>query len=143
MIATIPHAACAKPNLSPARSRLPVAFRPTAGGYIRLRREAAGLSIDQAAYRACVSPAALSRAEQNIEDVPPSFIEALRHAFGIDEEIYASLIEGRPIRSLCHSCGCSWFDPCADHAKRPCAWVDATETQCTVCAARERGKGGE
>ena len=95
------------------------------GTYLRKRREAADLSVDDVAAMLPTEPrtAALSRAEwlRRIEaDVVPignDVAAALRYAFAFDASVLRRLEDlrtspGLPEPRLCRICACSEYDAC-------------------------------
>ena len=115
----------------------PVAMTP--GTYLRLRREAAGLSIEAVAMTIVSSPvglpaaiAAIEAAEADRECFAWADVHRLTRAFRFDPSIYAALVEGLSFPPLCRVCACSWDDPCDDDGQG-CAWADPSQTLCTVC----------
>lgn len=94
----------------------------TPAAYLKLRREAAGLSIAQVAER--LEPRiALRRDVATILDMlerpgatarTVSTLRPLKTVFAIDLEVYAQLRDEPATRhpSICRGCGCSQSDPC-------------------------------
>lgn len=129
------------------------------GSYLRLRREAAGLSIQSAAsalaalpiavgggtYRArtAMLEAMLLRIEGNLGFLRPEQARIVAGAFHFDTKVYEELALihcagpgcGLPIPQVCHTCGCSWFDPCVDGVDC-CGWSDLNPQLCTTCEAK-------
>jgi hypothetical protein len=117
------------------------------GTYLRKRREAADLTIDDVATMLPTEPhsPALSRAEwltQIEADVQPignDVVGALRYVFAFDASVLRRLQDlracpGLPEPRLCRKCACSAFDPC--HTNGPlgrgtCMWVE--EDLCSAC----------
>ncbi|WP_156679373.1 hypothetical protein [Sphingomonas profundi] len=113
------------------------------GTYLRLRREATGLSLRELAYQFFTPPLDLAEVEQLLvnaeaDDAPldAGSLHRVNLFVPLDIEIYASLLAELPTRSVCRRCACSWFDPCQD-SFGPCAWADAAATLCTRCARIE------
>ncbi|USU08923.1 hypothetical protein NF700_00940 [Sphingomonadaceae bacterium OTU29MARTA1] len=112
----------------------------TPAAYLRLRREAAGLTERRVA----------GMLARKAEDVTPAFylvhvletpgnvarkaetLESLRDVFPFDPDVYRQLAT-EPAHlhpRICRGCGCSHWDPCGD-GQDACAW--ATDTACTRC----------
>lgn len=109
------------------------------GAYLRLRREAAGLSLDDVAFMVSADDVwtAFNKALLDLieadEHVPgPPFVDRLRGAFAFDPFIYRQLAAGFPVRT-CRTCGCSALDACDDEENGPCGWA-ADPDLCTRCA---------
>lgn len=117
----------------------------TAGGYIRLRREAAGLSIVDVATlisetrrwkRFNIAIIDLIEADQHFPTV--GFVDRLRTAFAFDRYVYRQLLcHLRPLPEICQICGCTALDACDDEILGRCAWSDAAHTLCSspTCTA--------
>jgi hypothetical protein len=132
----------------------------TPGRYLRLRREAAGLTIQHvvlmvvpARYRSAPDDRAdlrnrIALAEEDALWRPalPPLLDQLGGAFNFVPGIYWLLAvhhedPGRPIRipRICRSCGCTEHDAChmpvqhAGDAAATCAWVEGDRTLCTAC----------
>ena len=121
------------PAMSPAR-------------YIRLRREARGLSIDALAIM--LGSTAAERADvrnelQMLECGDPSpddyrgLVESMAGIIRFDPVVYSLLVERAhdpeselPLPAICRSCGCTWCDPCDP----PCSWAEAD--LCTACVSK-------
>ena len=107
----------------------------TPGRYIRLRREAARLTVcevetelhgDVAHLSACLAFLEADRVKATYADA-----RLLGRVFPISAAIVSELAcGGNP--PICQSCGCSEFDPC-DEGGRGCAW--ASHGRCTSCPA--------
>lgn len=122
----------------------------TPGTYLRMRREARGLTRDDLALMLeTVPPVCAHRRAEWIDlierdemPIAASTIEALRGAFAFDLQILLRLGElasgfDRPAPQLCRSCACSWDDPCVDGDGQCCGWVPGDSTHCTACRDRE------
>lgn len=122
-----------------------------AGDYIRLRREAALLTCEQAARR-MADPRGFTSTRfdtlvigliERDELVPPiALLERLRTAFAFDVDVYVMLGFGKPAE-ICRDCGCSEHDACIELGQPPCAWADhrpaADGTRlCTRCSAHHQ-----
>lgn len=124
----------------------PAAPALTPGAYLRLRREAAGISRQDAAERLHTEPRLPTAAREEwiaaIEaDVrPASFatIAALRWVYSFDLDVLATLaaaalgFDVRPPR-LCRVCACSDQDGC----RVGCRWV--APDLCSACAREIEG----
>jgi hypothetical protein len=119
-----------------------VALPPvTPAAYLKLRREAAGLSVAAAARR-LNGGQSFEQAARLIRQLEAKGVTArdretvigLADAFPLDPDVYMQLC-GAPAHqhpSICRGCGCSEWDPCvsADGAHR-CGW--ASRAACTRC----------
>ena len=115
------------------------------GTYLRKRREAAGLSIEDVLARIGTEPPVPEHHRREwlvlIEaDAmrPDAFaIYALRQCYRFDGEVLDRLIDLQyfgarlPGPRLCRECGCSQLDPCADATGQPCGWAE--RDLCTWC----------
>jgi transcriptional regulator with XRE-family HTH domain len=134
----------------------------TPGQYLRKRREASGLSIDDIAERIGTVPhwaphlrrGWLEQIESN--QMPATFntIVVLHQVMQFDLRVLVSLTaEATDAPRLCKVCACSDEDPCVG-TSGPCSWVNVD--LCTACfhhapadrlaiiraaAAREEGGG--
>lgn len=125
-----------------AASAVPVAdVAMKAGDYIRLRREAEGLSIEDVAKICTSSPVGLPAAIAAIEEaeaggaaLTPADLQRLRLAFPFAPMVYSALAQGISAAQICRGCGCTQWDACQDPATgRGCAWTDETRSFCTAC----------
>lgn len=111
--------------------------------YLKLRRLAAGLSVEQVARR--IAPRARDQAEATaliyLLETPgvrarhTETLIMLAKVFPFDPLVYRQLAEEPADRHprVCRGCGCSHWDPCrAPFEEEKCAW--ATLTCCTRCA---------
>ena len=118
------------------------AFAPlTAAAYLRLRREAAGLSIATVARALAKKPADLSAATDLVHllEQPGNIarkiktLYALQAIFPFDQAVYGQLArepaEHHP--QVCRGCGCSEWDT-DDARAETFAW--ASEHSCVRCA---------
>lgn len=113
----------------------------SAGRYLTLRREDAGLSVEDVAKICTSSPVGLPAAIAAIEDaeadraeLTPADLQRIRFAFPFAMGVYSALAQGISASEICRRCGCTWLDACADPATGTgCAWADASHTICTVC----------
>lgn len=119
------------------------------GTYLRKRRIAAGLTIQQAApainEKSIYSPilrgimeSAWDQAEKDIALFGSVGSIRIARALPFDSEIYDRLVAIRfghnlPIPQICRSCGCSWNDPCICADDGPCSWSVHDPELCSVC----------
>lgn len=124
----------------------------TPGTYLRLRREAAGLSLEDLALRVDFNLriSVYSRAEllglieTDIAVISADVVAALRDlramgAFDFDPYILWQLVlihAGAEIAppEICATCGCSWMDPCLTEHGRACCWANHRADLCSACA---------
>jgi hypothetical protein len=109
--------------------------------YIRLRREAAGMSLRTVAGMLARNAGEVAMALDLVHalETPgntarrPDTLDALRSIFPFDPDVYRQLAtepaENHP--RICRGCGCSHWDPCVSDEHGACAW--ATDTACTTC----------
>lgn len=116
----------------------------TPGAYMRLRREAAGLTLREAALLYAHTRAGAGVAEMTLRDAEADVVllgepslRRLQGAFHFDAYLYLALAGGDlPIPSICRSCGCTWAHACFSPVYGPCAWANAEQTLCTACVRR-------
>ncbi|HEX8224492.1 MAG TPA: hypothetical protein VF605_11810 [Allosphingosinicella sp.] len=105
----------------------------TPGAYIRLRREAAGLTAAGVEAELGDSVTQLGAALEFLEAdrVKATYADArlLGRVFPISPAIVSELGCGTS-PAICRGCGCSEFDPC-DEGGRACAWAEPD--LCTSC----------
>jgi transcriptional regulator with XRE-family HTH domain len=109
----------------------------TAGQYLRKRREAAGLSIDEVAA-GCAMPATrdafaarLARIEGDDVTTSDITLAMLRSTFRFDRQIYHNLAAGLPAgTTLCRRCAYAWTDDAA--GRPPTYWPEPD--LCARCA---------
>jgi hypothetical protein len=126
-------------------SFLPLTDKLTAGAYLRKRREAAGLSIQEVAAGYAVGAdrdafvTRLARIEQNDDAAGPATLDRLVEIFRFDREIYRNLVAGLPAgTTLCRSCCCSWNDACRGSAPN-CHWAEPDLcSRCAIPSQRRR-----
>lgn len=105
----------------------------TPGRYLRLRRRAARLGIDDTPL------AGLSVLAIEVGGRAPTDIElwALRCAFAFDVGVLVAIARGI-VPQLCRTCGCSESDACVEQisarAAATCAWAE--HDLCTACVER-------
>lgn len=118
------------------------------GQYLRKRREAAELTLDDVALRietvptiaASARAAWLAQIEADILPVPDGFTDAILRpgVFSFDADVLEWLIDLYGSREgveprVCRGCGCTEFDPCVDAHSIGCAWADSSRMLCTAC----------
>src|SRR4051812_22189919 len=96
------------------------------GTYLRVRREAAGVSIGM-----CGPDAPLIEACE--KDITIKAMLAYDMAVSFDREVLIDIVAGAPVQ-ICVACGCSQYDPC-ETEDGPCAWE--TPGLCTACIGKE------
>ena len=113
----------------------------TPAGYLRLRRNAAGVSVADAAK--VIAPnnraegVALIRLLET-DGAAARYVEtihALRDAYPVDADVYLQLRDGPAATHprICAGCGCSHWDPCvAPDDVGTCTFAD--EKTCTRCS---------
>lgn len=133
-------------TIAEARTSWTATAKFTPGSYIKTRRTAQLLSLQDVAARIATHPhvpehdrvAWLERIEA--DEVPASIhtIDALRSVFRFDRSVLDSLAaiargERDPIHTprICRVCGCSWRCPCTQD-QQGCAWVEGQDL-CTAC----------
>ncbi|CAN5370590.1 hypothetical protein BH10PSE14_BH10PSE14_04620 [soil metagenome] len=117
---------------------------PTPGAWLKLRRQAARLSIADVAAMTATEPRVAEHVRAGWLDLieadamPASFatIVALRHAYPFDLHVLEQLVAislGAPLPAprLCRICGCSEHDPC-EVAGAGCWWVRGDV--CSACS---------
>lgn len=120
---------------------LPATFPPlTAAGYLRLRREAAGLKVADVARALARKPEDVATAIELVQmlEQPGNVarkhetLYALQRIFPFDQEVYGQLAREPADRHphVCRGCGCSDWDTDDTHAVR-FAW--ATPNACVRC----------
>jgi hypothetical protein len=118
-------------------------LRPAA--YLRLRREAAGLSVEDVATK--LAPAAAERAAARalvrllevdlVVARKARPIERLAACYPLDPAVYYQLAGPAPHPPVCRGCGCSEWDPCQHEERGACSWT--TPTRCSHCATPAAG----
>lgn len=123
----------------------------TPGTYLRLRREAAGLTLDEVGFVTETVPSVCARVrsewigaiEQGVVPVSIDVALALQIAFPFDFDVLvklcalqARLIDRAP--PLCAACGCSEQDACVAGDAGPCAWIGPA--LCSACVDRPAGE---
>lgn len=114
-------------------------YQITAGQYLRKRREAAGLSIDEVAAgfaqpsRRDLFAARLAEVEADRDALAEPTVSMLRGVFHFDPEIYRNLVAGLPAgTTVCRNCACSWKDACRGRPQN-CYWAEPD--LCSRCAS--------
>lgn len=115
----------------------------TPGQYLKKRREAAGLSIDDVAERIATTPRWAQHLRRGwleqieSDQMPATFrtIVVLHQVMQFDLGVLVALTaDGCEAPRLCAVCACSEDDPCVGHSG-PCGWVDVE--LCSACFAHE------
>ncbi|WP_152524744.1 hypothetical protein [Novosphingobium lindaniclasticum] len=116
--------------------------------YIRMRREAAGLSIEQAARPYWHRPEHREDVERNFRTLEQPGYRAARNRFGgdksrsyrVSEAIYRQLCDGPPEQHprLCLACGWDEWSAQLDIEGFDCTWSDADPQICTLCEQLRR-----
>lgn len=113
----------------------------TPAGYLRLRRNAAGVSVADAARRIAPNNQAEGAALIRLLETDGSaarYVEtiyALKEAYPLDVDVYVQLRDTAPDAhpKICTSCGCSHWDPCvASDDAGTCS--GSSDTTCTRCS---------
>lgn len=119
----------------------------TPGTYLKLRRQAARLSIEDVAAMVHTAPRLgeidrcgwIARLESDVAALSPDVIAALSDAFRFSRRVLLQLIDARSYGDgidqpqICIICGCSNQDPCVDERDNSCCdW--STADSCTACA---------
>ena len=89
----------------------------TPGRYLRLRRQAAGLGLDDLALPG-LSVLAIERDARAPTDIE---VQALTWSFRFSLTVLVSIARG-VIPQICRECGCSEFDACDDGGGLGCRW---------------------
>ncbi len=118
------------------------------GSYLRLRREAAGLSIDDVAAALATEPrwneldrkAWLELIEADAAPVGDDVQKSLFGVFRFDAAILSHLVVmhaggALSVPHLCRVCACSWLDPCDEAYAGSCSWSATDPDLCTACEA--------
>jgi|GEM_PF-1347314 len=111
----------------------------TAGLYLRKRRQAAGLSIEEVAA-GCMLPATrdkfaarLTEIENDTDVAAAATLAVLHDCFRFDVRIYTNLAAGLPAdAAICRNCACSWGDACVGRTMN-CHWAEPD--LCSRCAS--------
>ena len=114
-----------------------------AGDYLRLRREAAGLSIDDVALFVAPDDSAIGAVAGQLrlvelgEQVPPApFVDRLHEAFRFDRRMFDLLVFIAIEIRVCRSCGCSDLCRCKPEGSGDCVWSTEHPDLCTECTHR-------
>lgn len=113
----------------------------TGGGYLKRRREHAGLSVAEVALVYSADGALdrdmagqlIERIEADAHVASDASLGRLRVAFRFDPHVYRNLVNDLPAGQLCRVCACSWTDPCRQRSGAPCHWTAAGDL-CSRCA---------
>jgi hypothetical protein len=118
----------------------------TPGGYIKARRCAGGLSIEDVAAKLPTVPrdaehdriAWLKLIEADVQPMRPSTVDALETLIDFDREVLGALdaiaigaMDPAFAPQVCRICACSELDPCWTESGEPCAWEEPD--LCTDC----------
>lgn len=118
----------------------------TPGTYLKLRRQAAGLSIEDVAAMVHTAPRLgeidrcgwISRLETDVAALSPDVVATLSDAFRFSRRTLHQLIDARSygdasaVTRICLICGCTDADPCVDPDSHDCCgW--STADSCTAC----------
>jgi hypothetical protein len=130
------------PTTAPPADEAP-RLRPAA--YLRLRREAAGLSVEDVATMLAptFTDRATARAFVRLLEVDLVVarkarpIERLAACYPLDPAVYYQLAGPAPHPQVCRGCGCSQWDPCHGEQSGPCSWL--TDTRCSQYDAGTAG----
>lgn len=123
------------------RRPAPLVLSPLSpAGYLRLRRKAAGLSVETVARRISANNQDEARALVCLLETEGTkaryreTVEGFADAFPIDVDVYMQLRDTPSDQHprICRGCGCSEWDPCvAGDGAHTCAWHGlATCTRC-------------
>jgi hypothetical protein len=133
------------------------------GAYLRMRREAAGLTIGEAAERMVQSDyaqrsvslwdlrllrACLTAIEADTTVLTTHQMSVFLAAFRFDPFVYSQLALAKMVGpglafehieapQICRGCGCTEHDACRGFGG-PCAWVPGDRTLCTACQRAEQ-----
>lgn len=101
----------------------------TPGSYLRLRREAAGRSVDDTVLHG-ERLAAIEAGAAPTEDE----LWALRMCVPFSLDVLCMIGRGMPVR-LCRTCGCSEDDACVSFDAEPIAGTACYWTEADLCSA--------
>jgi hypothetical protein len=119
----------------------------TPGDYLRLRREAAGLTIPQVATHYYKRPEHRADVEANLRTfelphvkVKPHIAETLGRAFPFDHGVYRQLCEDPPELhpTLCRGCACDNHNTC--HTREGSDCTITVDGICTACIEKVQAK---
>lgn len=123
-----------------SRATVPLLLPLSPAGYLKLRRKAAGLSVDAVAQRIPANSQDEARALMCLLETEGTkaryrqTIEAFADVFPIDADVYMQLRDTPADQHprICRGCGCSEWDPCVTgDGSHSCAWHGlATCTRC-------------
>lgn len=123
----------------------------TPGTYLKLRREAAGISITDVAGMVTTDPrygeidkvAWIQRLEADVAEMSPDVIIAMSKLFRFSRTVVLQLVTLRSYGPgsgveprICHLCGCTEHDACLDQTTgHGCAW--SGPDTCTSCTGKD------
>lgn len=94
----------------------------TPGEYLRKRREAAEVSLEDAT----AAVPNISSIEAGQDAMKIDQVRRLTNLFDFNDHVLLGLAAGYGER-VCRECACSWSDPCDP----PCSWID--DDLCSAC----------
>jgi hypothetical protein len=131
------------------------------GRYIQIRREAAGLSVEDVESMASMwrGPGAdvvatatdLRKLEADeitdLDTVEDVLIELAVSSFHFDSNVYWALVgaaqdPSQPVPPICRRCGCTWHDACQTDFGG-CAWAQTAAGEPPLCTACEDAAASE
>lgn len=95
------------------------------GNYIKMRREAAGMTIADVCSDApniSLAMAALADRESGLVDATQEDLFQLWRIIGFCPDTAIAILNGQDPR-ICKSCGSSWQDACVNEHGETCHWV--------------------
>jgi len=107
------------------------------GEYLKKRREAAGLTIEQLCTNGPGKAAAIammSDLEAGLIEATENHIYQLWQIIAFCPDTAMAILKGKDVR-ICKSCGCSWKDACVDEHGHTCHWV--AMDRCSHCDFQE------
>jgi len=129
---------------------------PSPGTYLRLRRVAAGVSLEALGLATETDPPRCARErvewlrqiEADVAVIGADVVEALQRFFSFDRHVLYILVAihaGAELDTpaICASCGCSWSDACViQEIGRNCRWSADDPTRCSAPACRPATEQG-
>jgi hypothetical protein len=103
----------------------------TLGSYLRLRRKAAGLTLEQLA----IGGTAALAIERDLRLPTAAELVELRASYRFDTHLLLAIVRGAN-PPICRFCGCSELDACVGARGIGCHWVE--RDLCSSCAERAR-----